>query len=81
LDLFKRVIVTRQMFAVGIPLLKAHRGNSLIARLSGVSRGRVTLGADLICLRLAAHSKDFKDKLPVLSRKHRDSKLLKALAQ
>jgi hypothetical protein len=68
------------MFAVDMPLLsQTHRGNSFVARLGGVGRGQIALGADMKCLRLAAYPKDLEGETAVVGREHGDAKLLKAL--
>jgi hypothetical protein len=59
----------------------SHRIKGLMARLSGVGRGHVTLAIGPQCSWLTAHRKDLKREFPVLCCNHRDLKLLKAFTQ
>jgi hypothetical protein len=59
---------------------QTHRSNGLMARLYGFRGGRVMQAVSHKCTRLTAHPEDLESKSAVPPRKHRDAKLLKALA-
>jgi hypothetical protein len=79
--LSKRVIVTRQIFAVDMPLLsQTHRDDSFVARLCGVGRALVTRAIAQKCPWLAAYLKNLKSETAVFRRTYRYAKYFQALA-